>query len=93
MKKIILFLILLIPFNIKAVDTSAEAAILMDMDSHRILYAKNINSVNSTIDTIVATLNNTFLAFSIILHPHQIHLQTYSLSYLFFLHLFLLFLI
>ena len=46
MKKILL-LLLLIPFNIKAIDTSARSAILMDADSKRILYAKNINEVRS----------------------------------------------
>ena len=47
MKKIILLLILLIPFNIKAISTSASSAILMDMDSKRILYAYNINEQRS----------------------------------------------
>lgn len=47
MKKIFLFLLLLIPINIKAIDTSATSAILMDMDSKRILYSKNIHEVRS----------------------------------------------
>ena len=47
MKKIILLLLLLIPINIKAISTSASSAILMDMDSHRILYAYNINDQRS----------------------------------------------
>ena len=46
MKKILL-LLLFIPINIKAIDTSARSAILMDADSKRILYAKNINEVRS----------------------------------------------
>ena len=47
MKKIIVLLLLLIPINIKAISTSASSAILMDMDSHRILYAYNINNQRS----------------------------------------------
>lgn len=50
MKKIIYFLsiiILLIPFRIKAYETSATSAILMDIDSKRILYAKNVNNRRS----------------------------------------------
>ena len=46
MKKMLL-LLLLLPINIKAISTSAESAILMDMDSKRILYAENINEVRS----------------------------------------------
>lgn len=38
---------LIIPNSTKAIDTSARAAILMDMDSNRILYAKNINEIRS----------------------------------------------
>ena len=47
MKKILLFLILLIPIGVKGIDTSARSAILMDMDSTRILYEENINEVRS----------------------------------------------
>ena len=50
MKKIIyiIFAILIfIPFNIKAYDTSATSAILMDIDSKRIIYAKNIHTKRS----------------------------------------------
>lgn len=47
MKKFILFLILLFPMCVKAIETSATSAILMDMDSGRILYGKNINNVRS----------------------------------------------
>ncbi len=50
MKKVISLLfvmILIIPFNIKAQETSATSAILMDMDSGRIIYAKNIHSKRS----------------------------------------------
>ena len=47
MKKIILFVLLLIPFNVKGIDTSARSAILMDLDSNRILYEKNIHEIRS----------------------------------------------
>ena len=47
MKKLLLLFILLFPISIKAIDTSATSAILMDMDSNRILYAKNIHNVRS----------------------------------------------
>lgn len=46
MKKLLLLLIL-IPISIKGLETSATSAILMDMDSNRILYEKNINKVRS----------------------------------------------
>ena len=43
MKKIIVFLILiLLPFKVGAIDTSARCAILMDQDSKRILYADDM---------------------------------------------------
>ena len=58
MKKILLLLIIFIPFNIRAVDTSAESAILMDMDSNRILYAKNINKQRS-----VASISKIMTAY------------------------------
>ena len=41
MKKLLILLFLVLPINIKAIDTSASSAILMDMDSGRILYEKN----------------------------------------------------
>ena len=47
MKKIILLLLLLIPLNIKGIDTSATSSILMDIDSNRILYEENIHDVRS----------------------------------------------
>ena len=47
MKKIFVFLLLLIPIKINALDTSATSAILMDQDSHRILYADNIHNVRA----------------------------------------------
>ena len=45
MKKIILVLLLLIPINVFAINTSATSSILMDQDSNRILYADNINAI------------------------------------------------
>ena len=47
MKKFLLFLILIIPIGVGAIDTSARSAILMDIDSNRILYEENINEVRS----------------------------------------------
>ena len=47
MKKILLFLSLFIPIGVGAIDTSARSAILMDMDSNRILYEENINDKRS----------------------------------------------
>ena len=47
MKKLLMFLILLIPFTVGAIDTSARSAILMDMDSNRILYEENIHEKRS----------------------------------------------
>ena len=44
MKRIIIvLLILIIPIRIKAIETSATSAILMDADNNRILYSKNIH--------------------------------------------------
>lgn len=47
LKKLLILLLLCIPIQIKAIDTSATSAILMDMDSGRILYAKDIHKVRS----------------------------------------------
>lgn len=47
MKKILLLFLIFIPIKIKAISTSAESAILMDIDSNRILYANNIHKVKS----------------------------------------------
>lgn len=48
-KKIILIMILflLLPNQIQAFETSASCSILMDMDSHRILYSNNMHQVRS----------------------------------------------
>ena len=50
MKKLALFvlvIILILPIKINAFDTSATSAILMDMDSGRILYSKDIHNVRT----------------------------------------------
>lgn len=50
MKKYVLFAILLLivpSFQVHAVSTSATSAILMEQDSHRILYSTNIHKVRS----------------------------------------------
>lgn len=47
MKKLLLILLLFLPFKVLAYGTSAKAAILMDMDSGRVLYGKNVHYVQS----------------------------------------------
>ena len=47
MKKILLLIFLMFPISIFAIETSARSAILMDMDSNKILYEKNINEQRS----------------------------------------------
>lgn len=49
MKKVLFLLLCLIiyPATMSAFSTSAESAILMDMDSNRVLYAKDIHKVKS----------------------------------------------
>ena len=49
MKKlfIVVLCLFVIPLQVKAYETSATSAILMDMDSGRILYEKNIHNVRS----------------------------------------------
>ena len=50
MKKIkflLLFILLSIPLSIKAYDSSATSAIMMDMDSNRIIYSKDIHNKRS----------------------------------------------
>ena len=50
MKKCLLFVLcltLFIPFDAFAISTSATSAILMDMDSNRILYSENIHTTRS----------------------------------------------
>lgn len=43
MKKILLIIVLFIPVNVFGITTSARSAILMDMDTHKIIYKYNIN--------------------------------------------------
>lgn len=64
MRKIIFIIIILIPFNVKAFGTSAKSIILMDMDSKRIIYGKDINYTQSVasiskIMTAICTIENT----------------------------------
>ncbi len=49
MKKWMIFVVCLFifPLNVNAVSTSAQAAILLDQDSNRILYSKNMDTVRS----------------------------------------------
>ena len=46
-KLIIICIMLLIPININAIETSATSAILVDTDSGRILYSKDIHNKRS----------------------------------------------
>lgn len=50
MKKIVIVVVLLfiiLPFNVKAFSSEGQCTILMDQDSGRILYAKNIDTIRS----------------------------------------------
>jgi D-alanyl-D-alanine carboxypeptidase len=47
MKKFVFVLMLLIPFKVLGYNCNAKSAILMDNDSHRVLYAKNVHDVQS----------------------------------------------
>ena len=47
MRKILLFFLLFIPIKVFCIDTSATSAILVDTDSGRILYSKNIHNKRS----------------------------------------------
>ena len=48
MKKVIIILfMMLFMSNVKAIDTSATSAILMDTDNNIIIYEKNIHNVRS----------------------------------------------
>ena len=61
MKKIFFLFLVLIPFKVHAFGTSAKSAILMDMDSLRILYGKDINYTQS-----VASISKIMTAISVI---------------------------
>lgn len=45
--KLIVGILLIFPLNIKAIETSATSAILMDIDSGRILFSHNIHDIRS----------------------------------------------
>ena len=47
MKKLIFLLILFLPFKVFGYSTSAKSAILMDMDSLRVIYGKDVHYVQS----------------------------------------------
>ena len=47
MKKLIFLLILFLPFKVFGYSTSARSAILMDMDSLRVIYGKDVHYVQS----------------------------------------------
>lgn len=47
MKKLLFLILVLLPFKVFAYNTSASKAILMDMDSKRIIYGKDIHKVQS----------------------------------------------
>lgn len=47
MKKLFLLIILLLPFNVLAYNTSASKSVLMDMDSGRVIYGKNVHKTQS----------------------------------------------
>ena len=47
MKKILILLILLIPFEVSAFSSDAKGAIVMDMDSGRVMYAKDVHYTQS----------------------------------------------
>ena len=61
MKRLFIFILIVIPFNVGAFETSAKSAILMDMDSSRILYGKDINYTQS-----VASISKIMTAISVI---------------------------
>ena len=44
MKKIFILLLLFLPINIFSLEVTSKSAILMDEDSGRILYSKNIDN-------------------------------------------------
>ena len=47
MKKLFLILLLFLPFKVFGYSTSAKSAILMDMDSGRVIYGKDVHYVQS----------------------------------------------
>ena len=59
-KLVILCIMLLIPINIKAMETSATSAILVDTDSGRILYSKDIHNKISIANYDYIVINNEY---------------------------------
>lgn len=63
LKKIILFLVLLLPVTVNAYTTSASSVVLMDMDSNEVIYEKNshnqrsVASISKIMTTVVALEN------------------------------------
>lgn len=53
MKKFLFFLLLLMPISCYAVSDSSYSSIVMDMNSHRVLYSNNSEEVRS-----VASISN-----------------------------------
>ena len=47
MKRYLVLLLVLFPIKVFSIDVSAKSAIMMDMDSKRIIYSKNINEQRS----------------------------------------------
>ena len=47
LRYIFLLILLCIPLSIKAYDSSATSAIMMDIDSNRIIYSKDIHNKRS----------------------------------------------
>ncbi len=47
MKKIFLFLFLIVPFRVEAYSSSAVSTVLMDMDSLNVIYGNNVHDVRS----------------------------------------------
>ena len=64
MKKILIIILLLIPIKIKAYETSATSAILMEQNNNKIIYAKNIHekrSIASISKIIIIVINKGYV--------------------------------
>ncbi len=63
MKKLFLFLLLMIPLNVEAYSSSASSVVLMDMDSLNVIYSENMNDIRgvasiSKIMTAIVAIEN-----------------------------------
>ena len=73
MKRLLLILlVMLLPLKVKAYGTSATSAILMDIDSGRIIYSNNIHNVRSVasiskIMTAVVAIENSNIKKEVII--------------------------